>query len=315
MTADPVWTHIPIRRIEDLGDAVRGAGLQATQMSRRLGGGLTFADIDGVICTSGLIGGRVALNGPLSQDRITLGIGLDVTPGTTHWHNERQTGNIGVFLPCDEHASLYTEGSFYATLAVSGDRLEAAAAEEELVLDAKVLGGTGFHPRNMDPRIIAGLERRMRRIHEGRHAPDDARIGQDMLRAAIRHLARPPHVRKVGVDPGLHGRIVDRARCYIMEHLSEPMTIEDIAAAAHTSRRTLFRAFADLLDDTPRSYVRRLRLHRIRGRLASDAEVRCTIAIVANDWGISDLGRMAGWYRDLFGERPSETLARARNRR
>jgi hypothetical protein len=30
---------------------------------------------------------------------------------------------------------------------------------------------------------------------------------------------------------------------------------------------------------------------------------------VANEWGISELGRLAGWYRELFGELPSETLA------
>jgi hypothetical protein len=31
-----------------------------------------------------------------------------------------------------------------------------------------------------------------------------------------------------------------------------------VAAAAFTSRRTLFGAFADILDDTPHTYVRRL---------------------------------------------------------
>jgi AraC-like DNA-binding protein len=67
-----------------------------------------------------------------------------------------------------------------------------------------------------------------------------------------------------------------------------------------------------VLDETPQSYVRKLRLHRIRRHLASDAEVLCTITVVANQWGISELGRLSGWYRDLFGELPSETRARRR---
>ncbi|WP_375341868.1 helix-turn-helix domain-containing protein [Sinorhizobium prairiense] len=100
-----------------------------------------------------------------------------------------------------------------------------------------------------------------------------------------------------------------RARAYIVEHLSEPIALDDIAAAAFASRRTLYRAFADILDDTPQTYVRRLRLHRIRRGLATDRERACTIAVVANEWGISELGRLAGWYRELFGELPSETLA------
>ena len=91
------------------------------------------------------------------------------------------------------------------------------------------------------------------------------------------------------------------------------MTVDEIAAAAFTSRRTLFRAFADLLDDTTRGYVRRLRLHRIHDDLASEAEASCTVALVANRWGLSELGRVAGLYRDLFGELPSETRARRRD--
>jgi AraC-like DNA-binding protein len=58
----------------------------------------------------------------------------------------------------------------------------------------------------------------------------------------------------------------------------------------------------------------RLRLHRIRHDLASDEERACTVALIANQWGISELGRMARRYRDLFGELPSETLAKQRPR-
>jgi hypothetical protein len=62
-----VSTHIQIARIEDLSDAVYGAGLEATQMSTgRLTGGLTFSQGNGIIYSSGLINGQVALSGPLS---------------------------------------------------------------------------------------------------------------------------------------------------------------------------------------------------------------------------------------------------------
>jgi hypothetical protein len=46
----------------------------------------------------------------------------------------------------------------------------------------------------------------------------------------------------------------------------------------------------------------------------SDAERACTVALVANRWGISELGRLSGWYRELFGEGPSETLGQVRRR-
>jgi transcriptional regulator GlxA family with amidase domain len=86
--------------------------------------------------------------------------------------------------------------------------------------------------------------------------------------------------------------------------------VEDIAQAAITSQRTLYRAFVDLMGEPPQNYIRRLRLHRIRHDLVSDAEAACTIAMVAHQWGIGEPGRLSGWYRDLFGELLSQTLAR-----
>lgn len=308
------WTRIPIARIEDLSDAVYGAGLDATQMSAGdLSGGLAFSEYDGVICTSGLINGRVALFGPLSQDMITLGIGLYLAPGTRHWLNEVETGNVGVFFPGDEHDSIYTPGSLYATVTLTADRLEEEAAKDDLVLDRKTLGGSGVHVHNLAAEVLTDLKRQFERVHNGYALPGDAYIGRTMLDGLILHLARPPYVGNGGTHPGSFGKIVVRARAYILENLSEPISVDDIAAAAYTSRRTLFRAFADILDETPRTYVRRLRLHRIRHDLASEAERACTIALIANQWGISDLGRMSGWYRELFGERPSETLAQLRD--
>jgi AraC-like DNA-binding protein len=308
------WINLPIARIEDLRDAVLGAGLEATQMSTALlSGDLAFAKVGDIIYSSGLLNGQVALRGPLSQDLLTVGVGLRLGGGTRHWLEETVTGAVGVFHGGDEHDAFYTPGSLYATATLSVERLEQMAADEELVLDRPVLGGTGIHRRLLAPAIVRSLRQEFELIHcgqiVGRKA--GARIGETMLRSIIAHIGREPvsYNRRDGQQG--HAKIVRRARAYILEHLSEPISLDNIAKAAMTSRRTLFRAFADILDDTPQTYVRRLRLHRIRHDLASDEERACTIALVANQWGISELGRMSGWYRELFGERPSDTLSGA----
>jgi AraC-like DNA-binding protein len=309
MQSREVWTRISVSQIEDLSDAVRGAGLEATQLSGgQLSGGLLFSETGGILCSSGLIGGRVSLYGPLSQDMITLGIGLRLEPGTRHWLNEVDTGGVGVFLPGDEHDSIYTPGSMYAAVTLSADQLEQEAANEDLVLDRKILGGTRVHVRSVALDSLAGLQRSFQCLHVGGGSRSHGAVGKQLLSAFISHLARPPH-ELGGRPPGYHAKIVERARAYIRERLCEPISIEEIAAAARTSRRTLFRAFQDIFDESPHQYVRRLRLHRIRHDLASEAERACTIALIANQWGMGDLGRMAGWYRELFGERPSETVA------
>ncbi|MCA1397638.1 AraC family transcriptional regulator [Bradyrhizobium sp. BRP56] len=306
-----VWTRLPISRIEDLSDAVRGAGLEATQMSSGyLSGSLVFSNSDGIECSSGLINGRVSLLGPLSRDNITIGAILKLETGARHWLTEVQPGTVGVFFPNDDHDALYAPGSMYAALTLSAEKLEQEAAEEDLVLDRTALGETGLHAQCLAPALIDRLRHLFARIHDGTVTADNPISGQ-LLSALIAHLARPPHQRIAGRQLNQYGKIVERARAFIQENLCEPLSVDQIAASAYASRRTLFRAFEEILDETPRSYVRKLRLHRIRHDLASDAERACTIALVANQWGISDLGRMSGWYRELFGERPSETVSAA----
>ncbi|GAB5375332.1 MAG: hypothetical protein AcusKO_17940 [Acuticoccus sp.] len=305
---------MPIGQIEDLRNAVLGAGLEATQMSTgALSGGMAFAQRAGMVFSSGLIGGRVTLSGSLSHDAITLGVGLHLPPGTRHWLHEAETGGVGIFRPGDEHDAVYPPGSIYASVTLSAEALEEEAAQRDLVLDASVLGGTRIHARKLDPGVSSSLRSGFRRLHAGRTTAADRGLDRAMLCALVGHLARPPVDHRSRYRPTCHGMIVRRARAFIAAHLADPLSIEQIAAAAGTSRRTLFRAFIEVLDEPPQAFVRRLRLHRIRDDLAGDLERACTIALVANEWGMSDLGRMAACYRELFGEPPSATLARRRS--
>ena len=308
------WTRIRIASVEDLSDAVLGAGLEVTQMSRApVTGSLVFATFDcDITCTSGCIGGRVALTGPLSANMVTLGVGIVMAPGTRHWLNEVASGAVGVFLPGDEHDALYPSGSIYAAITLPAGRLEQIAAQYDLVLDAKTLGGTGVANKRFSVDDLSSLRTQFEQIHAGGYGDvSNARmVGTQLLDAMIMHFARSPRFQIGGTDPRGHARIVARARAFIHENLDRPLSIDKIANAAATSHRTLHRAFQIVLDETPYSYVQRLRLHRIRHELVTEAETACTITSVAHRWNIAELGRFAAWYRDLFGELPSQTLAR-----
>ena len=308
------WTRIPIASVEDLTDAVLGAGLEVTQMSRApVTGSLAFATFDdGLTCTSGYIGGRVALTGPLSASMVTIGVGLVFAPGTRHWLNEVTTGVTGVFLPGDEHDALYLPGSLYAVVTLTAERLEEVAARHDLVLDLKTLGGTGIDAKKkFSARDLSRLRTQFEQVHAGHVGEFNARlVGTQLLDAMILHFAREPYIHAGGTDPHGLARIVARARTFIHENLDQPLSVEKIASAAGTSHRTLHRAFHIVLDETPYSYVLKLRLNRIHHELVTDAEAACTITMVAHRWNIAEMGRLAAWYRDLFGELPSQTLMR-----
>jgi transcriptional regulator GlxA family with amidase domain len=137
-------------------------------------------------------------------------------------------------------------------------------------------------------------------------AADDAASAADTTRD---HPSRRPAGR---LDHG-HWRIVARAQAYIAANLAEPIAVDALAAAACTTRRTLHRAFVQVLGESPRDHVLRLRLQTHQGDLEAAAGDARTVADVANRWGIGELGRFAARYRALFGELPSATLARARH--
>ncbi|MFE9597936.1 AraC family transcriptional regulator [Streptomyces hokutonensis] len=122
-------------------------------------------------------------------------------------------------------------------------------------------------------------------------------------------LAQPhSHTRELRDSPQSgHPRSLRAALAFIDTHLSERLTLGDIAAAANCSPRTISSAFGDRLGLSPMSYVRNLRLDRIREDILNSTD---PVGTVAYRWGASHLGRFAGEYRDRFNELPSDTAAR-----
>jgi AraC-like DNA-binding protein len=304
----PFWQRYDIHRIEDLGNAVLGAELEAVQMAGpRAGGSLAFAAGDGVIFSTGLIRGRISVRGVLSRDAITLAVGLKFGSGSRLWLNPVTDGDVGIFLPGEPCDALLTEGSLYLAANLSQKRLEKAAASEGLILDRRSISRTGLHPRPIVRPALTRLRSAVARIHRQASACDDS-IGRAVLRTVVEHYARPPIEGAGRSDPVGQGRIVHKAQEFIRANLAKPISLDAVAAATGTSRRTLARVFGEVIEDTPANYIRRLRLHRIRRDLLCDGTSGCTIYDIAAAWGIGEPGRMAGWYRNMFGEYPNETI-------
>ncbi len=114
------------------------------------------------------------------------------------------------------------------------------------------------------------------------------------------------------VTPRIHLRgrwaMVARARELIEANPHEPITVAELCSRLDVSRRTLQYCFQDVLGMRPIAYLRAMRLNRARQALQSASSV----TDAALDWGFWHLGQFAADYRQMFGERPSETLQNAR---
>lgn len=109
----------------------------------------------------------------------------------------------------------------------------------------------------------------------------------------------------------IHRYIVNRVRELTLSSDGDCLTIGEICINLCISRRTLNHAFSRVLGITPVEYMRNLRLHRIRSELQS-SPYETTIANVAAKWGFWHTSLFSRYYRELFGECPSETLVRSK---
>lgn len=109
---------------------------------------------------------------------------------------------------------------------------------------------------------------------------------------------------------GQRQRLVAEARALIDGGQDEPPGLPDLAQKLGVSMRTLEICFNEVLGLSPSVYIRNLRLNRARRDLRAARPQEVTVAEIAMKWGFWHLGRFASFYRELFGETPSETLRR-----
>jgi AraC-like DNA-binding protein len=103
---------------------------------------------------------------------------------------------------------------------------------------------------------------------------------------------------------------VKRAEDFIHARAHEPITIEDLTAAACVSARTLYAGFRRFKGMGPIGYLKRVRLERVREELLHAAPGETTVTETALRWGFASPGHFALEYRVRFGETPSATLRR-----
>jgi len=103
---------------------------------------------------------------------------------------------------------------------------------------------------------------------------------------------------------------VKAAESWAMRRLCAPLSLEDLARAAGVSPRTFHMDCMRQSGRGPMGWLRDLRLDEARRRLSAGG---ARVTEVATDCGFGHLGRFSAYYRERFGERPSETVPRVRD--
>lgn len=222
-------------------------------------------------------------------------------------------GDIGIFQPGAEFDGLYPPASMYLAATfdrgilarkcgAEGKELSQVLPEETELLSEPLLDGDRHALRRYMLQVHAGT---------GTSGPSRGDFCRFFLGTLLDHHRRHPHGGNARGLPNGRALIVRRARDIIEAHIAEPICMDAVAAAAETSRRTLFRSFEEVLGESPHAHATRLRLHDLRKRLVKGDATRPVSEITR----MAELGgavaRASMRYRELFGERPSSTRDRA----
>lgn len=145
---------------------------------------------------------------------------------------------------------------------------------------------------------------------ENLHQPAVRKVLGDNLLMAMGAMLEEaqPMMTAESISHQSYRRLLSRAREYVLENMSEPVTVLDLCNQLHVSRRTLQNAFHAILGIGPNAWLKRIRLNAVRRELISPWSQSMTVKDAAMQWGFWHLGQFATDYQQLFAEKPSLTL-------
>lgn len=168
--------------------------------------------------------------------------------------------------------------------------LTAKAAEEEKLEGLE----TGVDAYLIKPFSIKELQVRVRKLIEMRRK----------LRAQLQH--RPVvKASEVAVTP-VDQKFLERLQKIAEENMAEEdFQVEELCKQVGMSQRQLHRKLGALLDHSPKSYLRQLRLDRAKQLLEKNAG---TVSEIAFEVGYGNVSAFSRAFREVFGNSPSELL-------
>ena len=97
---------------------------------------------------------------------------------------------------------------------------------------------------------------------------------------------------------------------FLKQHAREDINLDDVVAASGVARTTLYAEFKKYYGVTPMEFLRKERLRLAHDVLSSAQAASVSVTNVALDCGFNHFSRFARYYKNQFGELPSETLQR-----
>lgn len=97
---------------------------------------------------------------------------------------------------------------------------------------------------------------------------------------------------------------------FMHANIGRPITMSIVAEAVGVSARALETGFRTFRETTPSAYLRAIRLRAAREDLLDPSNLE-SMKDICLKWGFFHFGRFSAAYREIYGEKPSDTKRRA----
>ena len=239
---------------------------------------------------------------------------------TVRWCGESLgTDRIPLFAPMEDFAASVSGRFSVYTLSVDPEWLSQTAAWDQMLTKHGRAGELRKRLLQPDPSAIAHLRsvvstacRELRSLAS--LAPGNTSLGSHLVNdiaSALTTTIASSKKQSKNITSAARLRAVRRALAYVHDRQKHALTLDEICKTAQVSERTLQRAFLEHFGITPKSYIQTIRLNGVRAELLDHAPSEIRVRDAAAKWGFWHMGEFSRVYRQLYGETPSHTLARA----
>lgn len=270
------------------------------------------------VINRGIYSPSVLVTGTFASDSVTVGTMIRQREATIINGSAVKMGTVQVYGERSELCYRAWPNATWLAFVISRERLlefvinlvdsEPDLRRNNIVTIEPQLKEIGDH-------FLASLRDLDRSLRSFDSAVNNARLGQaiesDLLARIAAFFCPPPRISRIGERRRLRfcGEVLQDAVRLIEGNPAEMFDLQAMSKATGLSPRTLQRAFQAEYGLCPQEWLKVERLNQVRRELLGQGHSN-SVTYVATRWGFFHLGRFSRYYRELFGEKPSETLAR-----
>jgi AraC family ethanolamine operon transcriptional activator len=298
---------------ESLRESVPASASEVVQLENgRMNGFLTHISIGDFSLSSGSFSLGVRTQRIFSDRRMTFGILLDASDRVSTLCHEMRPGDIGVSPPGVEHRCRYYGAASFAAISVSAAEFLAFLESEPPLSDLKIWRNRML--LRPDPNMARTTTERLNTIiswmseHGHKLSVEAAGFWKRSLLEFITTRIMSASALDDSQQTSSASALVRKVEDYVGVAGPRPVHISEICAEFGVSRRSLHRAFDEVLGMAPVTFLRHKRLCAVHSILRDGDPAKITVAEAAMQQGFAELGRFSHYYHLLFGEYPSETL-------